>query len=102
MIILNENQIVKIINKLITTNEIDDSQNYIEFLSDIGEVLTNHCGGDVLEIKHSRKFDSYIIKINENDSIPDDGGIYKDFIKKEDLNQKDFFDILDKKDFSKE
>lgn len=72
--------------KLVTTllthpdalGQLAEYKQFSAFMTDITEVVCNHCGGEV----HSPADDfaeEWMISVAGNESLPDDGGVWKDF-----------------------
>ncbi|MFP3637524.1 hypothetical protein [Paraburkholderia sp. SIMBA_054] len=51
--------------------ELDTQHQHADFMRAIGEVVANHCGGEV-----NTDADAPALLVAENDSLPDDGGIW--------------------------
>lgn len=78
--ILKDTELLQIINR--APGEIDDSDQYQVFLYQLAEVVCSHFGGDVgLIIGPDDIVGSWTVGIHWNDSIPEDGGIYRDYDK---------------------
>lgn len=58
--------------------ELDSPERYGAFMTDVASLICDHCGGEV-----SSSADDWVgewlVGIISNDSLPDDGGIWKDF-----------------------
>lgn len=74
---INAAQLQRLASKLVTApetvGELDTADNYAEFLNDVAQVICDHCGG---EIVHGATAQSYLVTIGQNDSLPDDGGVW--------------------------
>jgi len=78
--ILKDTELLAIVSRIVQNDEIDDSDQYKEFLEDLADVVTKHCGGEV----GSADYDGgdglgYTIAIHVNDSVPPDGGVFADY-----------------------
>ena len=63
---------------LLTSDEIDDADAFLSMMSDMAETVTTYCGGEVLN-GASADGGVCMIGIHPNDSLPEDGGIWKDY-----------------------
>ena len=79
--IITDKEIGKMISNVCNDIEvIDDQDQYLKFLNDLAGVITKHFGGN-----HSKPFYAegdglgYTVAFNVNDSVPDDGGIYRNY-----------------------
>lgn len=61
-------------------NHLPPVEAYAKFMRDIAEVVCNHCGGEVISIPDN-SVDTWLVGIEGNDSLPEDGGIWKDYDK---------------------
>lgn len=89
--ILTDKEIADIVRRAIHEPEIDDVHQYLEFLTDISEVITNHFGGDFSSVGYDPE-EGYTIAIRHNEEVPDDGGIYKDYDKDVDWSDEENWD----------
>lgn len=60
---------------------IDDQDQYLRFLTDLAELITDHFGGAHGEATHTHAYNSigYAVAFDVNECVPDDGGIFKDY-----------------------
>lgn len=85
---ITRHELAEIVSKLLTdpesVGELDSKSTFACFMTDIADVVCNYCGGetrneaDILE-------DVWYIGIHGNDSLPEDGGIWKGYDKQGDL-----------------
>ncbi|MBK3779905.1 hypothetical protein G3A43_06530 [Paraburkholderia aspalathi] len=78
---ISQQELAQIVTKLLTdpnSGELDEANKFAKFMTDIGQVVADHCGG---EIKHeaSTKEGVWYVGIRGNDSLPEDGGVWQDF-----------------------
>lgn len=85
---ISSKELSEIVTRLLTdtqkTGELDDFNSFQEFMTDIAQVVCNYCGG---EIHHpADPFDgTWYVGIHGNVSIPDKGGIWRDYDKEDEL-----------------
>jgi len=89
--VLTDRECADIIRRVVHDDLIDDSDTYKHFLAGLGELITDHFGGDVSTASDpvgSKDPDrpesaegNWCILFHWNDSVPDDGGIFKDYDK---------------------
>lgn len=73
--VLKDTEVLEIISKAAVN--IDDANQYQDFLKEIGAVIANHFGGDVGGIGYEDG--DYYVSFHPNDSLPLDGGVYKEY-----------------------
>lgn len=75
---LRDQDLIEIVSK--APREIDDADTYLRFIEDLAELVTDYFGGDVLKVRYidGHRGES-VVSIGLNDSVPDDGGIFKDY-----------------------
>lgn len=71
-------ELAEIVTKLLTTDEIDDHDTFGRFFTGVASVVCDHCGGDVTRLADDR-IGQWLVGIIANDSLPPDGGIWKDY-----------------------
>ncbi len=77
-----------IVSNLLTkpqaVGELDTDGKFKSFMTDIARVVCDHCGG---EVRHEADYldDICYVGVHGNDSLPEDGGIWKEFDKEGDL-----------------
>lgn len=80
--------LAKLVTALLTdpasVGELDSDPKFTAFVTDIAETVCNHCGGEVRN-PASYLDDTCYIGIHGNDSLPEDGGVWKDFDKEGEL-----------------
>ena len=64
--------------------ELEEARAYQGFMTDIAQVVCDHCGGEVRN-PASPLDDIWYVGIHGNDSLPDDGGIWADYDKEGEL-----------------
>lgn len=83
---VNEHELAKIVNKLLTdptgSGQLDEMSAMENFMTDIAKVVCDYCGGEVLNdasfnpsAEHGY---NYLVGIHGNDSLAEDGGIWKE------------------------
>lgn len=60
---------------------IDDADNYQQFLEGLAELITNHFGGQLGRVDCDANLLGWTVSFYPNESLPDDGGIFKDYDK---------------------
>jgi hypothetical protein len=81
---INQHELATLVNKLLTqpeaVGELDTDGKFADFMTDIAKVVCDHCGG---EVSHEASFldDVCYVSIEGNDSLPEGGGVWKDFDK---------------------
>lgn len=81
-------ELAEIITNLLTNpekvGELCESHTYLSFVTDIAEVVCNHCGG---EVRRPADFldDACYVGIHGNDSLPEGGGIWAAYDKEGEL-----------------
>jgi hypothetical protein len=82
---INAKELAEVFKKLLTSDEIDDSDTFSQFMTEAAMLATQYCGG---EVGNPAEFggagtaddpDEWTIGILANDNLPDDGGIWKDY-----------------------
>lgn len=82
---INAEELAEIFNKLLVGNEIDDSLEFGKFMTGAAELVCDFCGGEVVNPASFGEGETpddshcWMIGIHANDSLPDDGGIWKDY-----------------------
>lgn len=75
-------ELAQLVTLLLTSpdklGELDEPEKYLRFVTDIAQVVTDHCGG---EIRHPADFfdDTCYVGIHGNDSLPEGGGVWAQF-----------------------
>jgi len=78
--ILTYAEIFKILSDIGTGKiSMDDSDQYIELLHDLGEVIAKHFGGNVGIAEFTDFMDTYTVAFHHTENVPENGGIYKDY-----------------------
>jgi hypothetical protein len=77
--ILTDDELLEIITKTVKGAEIDDRDQHRRFLEDLARVVTAHFGGDPGSVRGPEYPLSWTVAIHWNDSVPEDGGVYRDY-----------------------
>jgi len=85
--VLLDTELLEIAKKIIETEEvICESATYERFLYSLGELIADYCGGDCVYVSKplaggtgDPSQDRFCLHFHWNDSVPDDGGVYKDY-----------------------
>lgn len=78
--VITAQEMSQILTKLLTSNEIDDADEFANFLTDVSRVVTDYCGGEIHNpAKAESQIESQMICIYANEKLPSDGGIWKDY-----------------------
>lgn len=81
-------ELAVLVTKLLTdpasVGQLDTDSQFTSFVTDIAQVVCEHCGGEVRQ-KASYLDDVCYVGIHGNDSLPADGGIWKDLDKEGEL-----------------
>lgn len=77
--VLSDQELEEIVARMILQDEIDDGEQYEKFLEDLSKVLCKHCGGVLKKVKPpNHKNPNYMVKIQWDECVPEDGGIWED------------------------
>lgn len=79
--ILKDKELLAIVKRTIEGDEIDDQDQYLKFLQDLGGVIANHFGGQIGNADIEPSDGEYYVAFHLTEEVPEDGGIYKDFDK---------------------
>ena len=85
---LTPSDLAKLVTALLTNpesvGELETDAKFKAFVTDIAETICDHCGG---EVRNPADYldDTCYIGIHGNDSLPDDGGVWKEFDKEGEL-----------------
>lgn len=82
--IITAQELAEIAGKLLTNpegcGELEDAQAYANFMTDIAQVICDYCGGEIrLPASVIDGPNVWAVGIHGNDSLPDDGGIWRDY-----------------------
>lgn len=81
----NEVTVTRLLTDVEGTGELDDPGVFQNFMTDIAEVVCNHCGGEVRNPAEPFE-DVWYVGIHGNDSLPDAfGGIWREYDKEGEL-----------------
>lgn len=78
-------ELAEILTKLLTGDEIDDSDQFSSLMTSAAKLVADHCGGEVVrDATFTSQFfllgeNKWMIGIDANDSLPEDGGIWKNY-----------------------
>ena len=78
---ISQLELAHIITKLLTdpnSGELEESDKFASFMTDLGQVVAKHCGGEISQ-DAEEKGGVWSLGVRANDSLPEDGGIWKDF-----------------------
>ena len=59
--------------------QIDTKEKYRAFMTDLAQVICDHCGGEVCGPADDDIESIWMVGIRGNDSLPADGGVWKDY-----------------------
>lgn len=76
-------ELAEIVTSLLTnpqrTGQLDTFEAFQSFMTDIAQVVCDHCGGEIRN-QADRMEDTWYIGIHGNDSLPDEnGGVWKNY-----------------------
>lgn len=71
--------------KGVVSAQIDDIDQYTEFVTDLAAIVAKHYGGRVGLIEWVDDLDNITVAISQDGNVPEGGGIYKDFDKEGEL-----------------
>ena len=77
--ILTDKEMLDIIRRTVIGNEIDDSDQYLQFMEDLGDVIVKHFGGKRGTADFQEGDDDFYLAFNISEEVPEDGGIYKEY-----------------------
>jgi hypothetical protein len=80
--VITDRELAEIVNRAVTDpNVIECQDSYLHFLTELGELVANHFGGEATEADAMETQDGvmYTVAFRVNDSVPQDGGIYKGY-----------------------
>jgi len=64
--------------------QLDSTEKYAEFMTDLAALICDHCGGEVTS-RADNSEDQWMVGIRGNDSLPEAGGVWKDYDREGDL-----------------
>lgn len=81
---ISAKELAEIFTKILATSEIDNADSFAEFMTEAAELATKYCGGVVLNHASpptisAEEIGEWMIGIHADDSLPEDGGIWKDY-----------------------
>jgi hypothetical protein len=81
--VLTVKEMAEIVNKLLLDPcEIDDVDQFREFVGDVGDLITKHCGGERGGVDIDMNDDmGWVCCFRVNGDVPEDGGIFSDYDK---------------------
>lgn len=77
--ILLDTEMAEIIRRAVNDHLIDEARNYQHFLEELGLLIANYFGGDLGVVTPPGILDNWSASFQVNDSVPGDGGVYKDY-----------------------
>ncbi len=60
-------------------SHLDTKEKYRAFMTDLAQVICDHCGGEVSGPADDDVESTWMVGIRGNDSLPPDGGVWKDY-----------------------
>jgi len=74
------NVITRLLTDPVAAGELETDAKFTAFMTDLASTVCDHCGG---EVKHPADYtgDVCYVGIHGNESLPPDGGIWKDYDK---------------------
>lgn len=85
---ISKEDLATLVGTLLTNPEsigqLEEHQQFASFMTDIAEVVCNHCGGEMISTADDFAGE-WLLGIIKNDSLPEDGGVWKDFDKEGNL-----------------
>lgn len=87
--VLLDTEALEIVRLAIEESYIDCGDAYVHFLEDLGKVIADHFGGELVKVEAPELEDEgfatwdkeYTLHFMHNENIPDGGGVYADFDK---------------------
>jgi hypothetical protein len=67
---------------------IDDADQYKAFLEDLADLVARHCGGEAGAVSNGDDL-GWTVAINHDESVPQGGGVYAEYDKDEDWDEKE-------------
>jgi hypothetical protein len=58
--------------------QLDSTERYANFMTDIAKVICDHCGGEVTGLADNSE-EEWLIGIIGNECLPEGGGVWKDY-----------------------
>jgi len=58
---------------------LDSTERYSRFMTELAQLICDHCGGVVSDEMADNSSEQWLIGINSDDRLPDDGGVWKDY-----------------------
>lgn len=77
--VITDTEAVGILQGIVENGDME-AETYRCFLKDVGQLIADYCGGEVSFVDESMDPDKpgYLIGFHHNDSVPEDGGVFKD------------------------
>jgi hypothetical protein len=78
-------ELSEIFNKMLTGEEIDDADQFSEFMTKAAALVCDFCGGEVLNPasfavgESNIDSDNWMVGIHHTEEVPENGGIWKDY-----------------------
>lgn len=80
---IKADELAEIITKLLTCSDadcaIDEKEVFGRFMTEVAQVVCDHCGGEVLNPASSMDGRDWYVGVHANDSSPDDGGVWSEY-----------------------
>jgi hypothetical protein len=76
---LTDKQLAEIVHRAVHDESLIDCQDaYLHFVEDLADLIESHFGGEAGTV-YFGPYDLFYLNFHVNDSVPADGGIYKDY-----------------------
>jgi len=79
---ITSGELAEIVTSLLVGSQasihLDSTEKYAAFMTDLAQLICDHCGGAVNR-EADNTFEQWLVGIRGNDSLPEDGGIWKDY-----------------------
>ncbi len=62
----------------LASEHLDSTEKYAAFMTDIANVICDHCGGEVSGMADNSE-EQWMVGILGNECLPEDGGVWKDY-----------------------
>ena len=76
--IITDKELFDIVDRAINKDEIDCSDSYEHFISDLGVLISTHFGGTYRNCGYLDDGQAFV-SIDVDENVPDDGGVFKDY-----------------------
>jgi hypothetical protein len=79
---INNGELAEIVTRLLVGrllhDQLDTTEKYADFMTDIAKVVCDHCGGEVTG-RADNADGEWLVGIVGNECLPEDGGVWKDY-----------------------